>query len=89
MFNYDVHEFQINLFVNDVVQDFIDQSFVVQDFCSSKEAKRFCSQKKLLFKFSKPKGTLDSWQDIIWAKSRIECGFWIENCLHSSFYSSS
>jgi hypothetical protein len=36
MFNYDVHEFQINVFVNDVVQDFIDQGFVVQDFCSSK-----------------------------------------------------
>jgi hypothetical protein len=28
--------------------------------------------------FSKTNGTLDSWQDIMCAKSRIECGFWIE-----------
>lgn len=55
MFNYDVHKFQINVFVNDVVQDFIDQSFVVQAFCSSKQAKRFCSQNFLLFKFFKDK----------------------------------
>ncbi len=41
MFNYDVHEFQINVFVNDVVQDFNDQGFVVQDFCFSKQAKEF------------------------------------------------
>ncbi len=52
-------------------------------------------QKDFVFKdfyyssFSKTNGTLNSWQNIMWAKSRIECGFWIENCLYFSFYSSS
>jgi hypothetical protein len=85
MFNYDVHEFQINVFINDVVQDFIDQGFVVQDFFSSKQAKDFVVNFFCYSSFSKTNSTLDSWQDITWAKSRIECGFGlnISYILHS------
>jgi hypothetical protein len=60
MFNYHVHEFQINVFVNDVQNK--QKDFVVKSFYYSS--------------FSKTNGILDSWQNIICGlKVELNVGF--------------